>query len=327
MTTKNFQIAASMVMVSLAVCVLVFGLLPALLAGTLLYLSICWLEGHLPTQLPNRRLFALGIAVLAFAALLAAIGFASSKFLGLTGVAGMLLKISNILDQLRVSVPDSWQGFIPEGVEQLKSLLAAQIKVHASSVTQISMHGFHQMVHIILATIVACLIAATGPIEANGALSAPIYRHILNFADAVAKVFGAQLKIALINTLITGTFLLVVLPRFGYHLPFADIATVLTFIFGLIPVVGNLVTNSINVLLALSVGPWLAVTCLGFLVVSHKIEYLLCAKFVGEGVGAKTWELLTAMLLLESIFGPIGFAAAPVLYAWLKAELRIRMLL
>ena len=86
-------------------------------------------------------------------------------------------------------------------------------------------------------------------------------------------------------------FLLGVLPLLGYRVPFADVATVLTFIFGLIPVVGNLLSNTINVILALSVGPWVAVACLAFLIISHKIEYLLCAKYVGQGIGAKTWEL------------------------------------
>jgi predicted PurR-regulated permease PerM len=39
-------------------------------------------------------------------------------------------------------------------------------------------------------------------------------------------------------------------------------------------------------------------------------------------VQATAWELLSAMLLMEAVFGIVGLVAAPVLYAWLKAETR-----
>jgi hypothetical protein len=36
------------------------------------------------------------------------------------------------------------------------------------------------------------------------------------------------------------------------------------------------------------------------------------------------WELLSAMLLMEAAFDVAGLVAAPVVYAWLKAEVRER---
>lgn len=316
-----FQTAAATLAVAVVIAVLFFGLGPSVLAGTLLYIVIRALEKQLPGTRKARRLAGLAISVLAGIALLSGLVWASSRLLGNEGLAGMLLKVSVILEQLRSVVPPTWQAYLPEGIDQVKALLAAQFKEHAASVTQLSMSGFHQFTHFLLATIVACLLGASEPINVTGAFSGPLYRHLLNFKDAVAKVFGAQIKVAVVNALATGTFLLLILPLLGYHIPFAEMAVVLTLVLGLVPVVGNLVSNTLNVLLALSVGPGVAVICLGFLVVSHKLEYLLCARFVGAGVGAKTWELLTAMIFLEAIFGPIGFVAAPVLYAWLKAEL------
>jgi len=46
------------------------------------------------------------------------------------------------------------------------------------------------------------------------------------------------------------------------------------------------------------------------------------ARIVGHEVQATAWELLSAMLLLEAVFGVVGLVAAPVLYAWLKAEVK-----
>ena len=46
------------------------------------------------------------------------------------------------------------------------------------------------------------------------------------------------------------------------------------------------------------------------------------ARIVGHEVQATAWELLSAMLLLEAAFGIVGLVAAPVVYAWLKAEVK-----
>lgn len=319
-----FQTAAAALVVAMVITVLCVGLGPSVLAGTLFYIAIRALQRRLPGTGRARRLAGLAISVLVGIALLSGLVWASSRLLGHEGLAGMLLKVSVILEQLRSVLPPTWQAYLPEGIDQVKALLAAQFKAHAASVTHLSMSGFHQFTHLLLATIVACLLGASEPNDVTGAFSGPLYRHLLNFKDAVAKVFGAQTKVACVNALATATFLLLILPLLGYHIPFAEMVVTLTFVLGLVPVVGNLVSNLLNVLLALSVGPGVAAICLGFLVFSHKLEYLLCARFVGAGVGARTWELLTAMIFLEAIFGPMGFVAAPVLYAWLKAELRQR---
>ena len=58
------------------------------------------------------------------------------------------------------------------------------------------------------------------------------------------------------------------------------------------------------------------------MVVIHKLEYFLNARIIGIQVNAKSWELLTAILVMETLFGLPGVVAAPVFYAYLKKELR-----
>ena len=60
------------------------------------------------------------------------------------------------------------------------------------------------------------------------------------------------------------------------------------------------------------------------MMVIHKLEYFLNAKIIGTHINARTWELLTAMLVMESIFGIPGVIAAPVFYAYVKKELMDR---
>jgi predicted PurR-regulated permease PerM len=57
-------------------------------------------------------------------------------------------------------------------------------------------------------------------------------------------------------------------------------------------------------------------------VVIHKLEYFLNARIIGSQIRAKAWELLLAMLFLESAFGIAGLIAAPFYYAYMKSELR-----
>jgi len=58
----------------------------------------------------------------------------------------------------------------------------------------------------------------------------------------------------------------------------------------------------------------------------HKLEYFINARIVGSRINAAAWELLLAMLVMEAAFGLPGVIAAPVFYAYAKAELVARKL-
>ena len=110
----------------------------------------------------------------------------------------------------------------------------------------------------------------------------------------------------------------------GVHLPFAKTMIVITFIVGLLPVIGNLISNSIIIIVSLAHSPQVALGSLAFLVVIHKLEYFLNARIVGSRIHARAWELLLAMLTMEAMFGIAGVVAAPIYYAYLKDELTAR---
>ena len=59
-----------------------------------------------------------------------------------------------------------------------------------------------------------------------------------------------------------------------------------------------------------------------FLMLVHKLEYLLNARIQGQQIGAQAWELLIVLFAAEALFGVTGMVLAPVLYAFFKAELR-----
>jgi len=162
--------------------------------------------------------------------------------------------------------------------------------------------------------------ATTG--EAMRPLAAALAERAHRLAEAFRRIVFAQVRISAINTMLTAIYLMLVLPLFGVHLPLTKTMVALTFVVGLVPVLGNLISNTVIVVVSLAHSPQVALTSLAFLVVVHKLEYFLNARIVGGQISAKAWELLLAMLTMEAAFGLPGVVAAPIYYAYLKDELK-----
>src|SRR5438046_9193671 len=125
---------------------------------------------------------------------------------------------------------------------------------------------------------------------------------------------GSQITISLINTLLTSIFLLAV------RLPHAPLLIAITFLCGLVPIVGNLISNTIIVFVALTVSLKLAISALVFLVVIHKLEYLLNRKIIGDRIRNPLWLTLIGLILGEKLMGIPGMILAPVVLHYIKLE-------
>ncbi|MCU1349733.1 MAG: hypothetical protein JWO56_2763, partial [Acidobacteria bacterium] len=106
--------------------------------------------------------------------------------------------------------------------------------------------------------------------------------------------------------------------------PFGTTIVVVTFVCGLIPVVGNLISNTVIVVLSLGLSVGTAIASLVFLILIHKLEYLINSRIVGGETDSQAWEILLAILIGETSFGVAGVVMAPIVYAFLKRELRER---
>jgi predicted PurR-regulated permease PerM len=141
-----------------------------------------------------------------------------------------------------------------------------------------------------------------------------IAHRFLTFYRSFATVMGAQLVISAINTVLTAIFVLVV------QLPYAIVVIGMTFLCGLLPVIGNLVSNSIVVGIGLTVSPTMALVALIFLVVIHKLEYFLNSKIVGDRIQNPLWLTLLALIVGEKLMGIPGMILAPIVLHYLKME-------
>jgi predicted PurR-regulated permease PerM len=136
-----------------------------------------------------------------------------------------------------------------------------------------------------------------------------------DFYRSFATVMGAQITISLINTALTGLFVVVV------RMPHAPLLIAITFLCGLVPIVGNLVSNTIIVFIALTVSLKLAIAALVFLVVIHKLEYFLNSKIIGDRIRNPVWLTLIALIIGERLMGIPGLILAPVVLNYLRVEM------
>jgi predicted PurR-regulated permease PerM len=178
------------------------------------------------------------------------------------------------------------------------------------------------MAQLLIAMVIGALISLHPRINSRGVLALALLDRCRHLSNAFRNIVFAQVRISALNTFFTWCYLGVLLPLLGIHLPLSKTLIVLTFFAGLLPVVGNLISNSAIFITSLSISPAVAATSLAYLVIIHKLEYFLNARIVGSRISARAWELLLAMLALEALFGLQGLVAAPVFYAYVKDELK-----
>ena len=319
---------ASFVLAALAlVAILMLHLLVPLLAGLLVYelvLSFTPLaQRTLSTRLGKLIVVAL-FSALVITGLVLAVAALVAFFRSDTGdLSELLEKVSGILDRVRSEIPPALAAYLPEDAGELKNRIVQWLRDH---IAELQMVGAHTLV-VFIETLVALVIAAIISLREVSATvqRGPLGHHLVERATRFARAFHqvaiSQISIALLNTTFTSIYLILALPAFGVHLPLVKTMIACTFVLSLLPVVGNLLSNTIIVLVSLGHSTSVAVSSLVFLVSIHKFEYFLNARIVGSRINAAAWELLIAMMVMEAIFGVYGLVAAPIFYAYLKSEL------
>jgi predicted PurR-regulated permease PerM len=142
-----------------------------------------------------------------------------------------------------------------------------------------------------------------------------VSRRFRDFYRSFATVMGAQITISFINTALTAIFLLAV------RIPHAPLLIATTFLCGLVPIAGNLASNTVILFVALTVSPKLAIFGLLFLVAIHKLEYFLNSKIIGDRIRNPVWLTLIALIIGERLMGIPGLILAPVVLNYLRVEM------
>jgi predicted PurR-regulated permease PerM len=311
--------------------ILALELLPALLAGLLVFELVNVLTPWLrlrPLGRDGPRMLAVTlIASIVVAALVAAIlGLIALLRSSDESLPLLMQKMAQVIEEARTQLPAELLVHVPDDAATLQRTLVEWLRSH-SGVLQLAGRDFgRSLVHVLMGMVIGALLslhkATRHPVRRP--ISELITRHAERVASAFRRVVFAQFWISAVNTLLTWLYIGVALPAFGVHLPLVKTLVAITFIVGLLPIIGNLISNTAIIVVSLSQGLPVALTSTVYLIVIHKLEYFLNARIVGSHINARAWELLIAMLVMEAAFGLVGLVAAPIFYAYFKEELHAK---
>jgi predicted PurR-regulated permease PerM len=148
-----------------------------------------------------------------------------------------------------------------------------------------------------------------------------VVKRIATFYGYFRKVMGGQVLISLVNSIIT----LIALIALGF--PHKTSLVCIVFLCGLLPIIGNLISNTILAITALvSIGIPAFIICLGLLLVIHKLEYFLNGKIIGSIVSLPMFLTLLSLLIGEALLGIPGMIIAIPLVLTIRDELESAIL-
>lgn len=328
---NRYEVASYVIVGVGLLLVMTLHLLPALIAGLLVYELVHTLAPLLrATRLANVRAKLTAVALLS-TGVITLLGFGIwglIVFFHSEGgsIPALLQKMAEIIDRSRETLPPWLSEYLPHDSEGVQAGITHWLRTHAGELQVIGKEAGRATAHSLVGMILGALISLQEVSSAHEyrPLTQALIARIIHLSDAFRAIVFAQVRIAALNTLFAAFYLWVALPIVGIHLPLVKALVALTFVTGLLPVIGNLISNTVVVVVSLSHSPATAAASLVFLLVIHKLEYFLNARIVGTQIHARAWEILLAMLLMEAAFGIPGVVAAPIYYAYIKGELSER---
>lgn len=324
----NTDKAAWIIMGCALLLVIHTRLLPALLAGLFVYelvnmltrlLHLGRITGH-RARIVAVAFVAIGVVIIVSLTVFGLVAFFRSE---VGSLPVLLTRMAEIVDDSRRFLPLSVVELIPPDAESLRIAAVEWLKAHAAGLTIVGETALRLLIYILFGMIIGGMVSLRRADEPRelGPLARSLTARVARLSTAFHNVVFAQVRIAAINAFLTWLYLGVLLPFLGISMPFTKTLVALTFVLGLMPVVGNLVSNTFIVVVSLSCSLPVAAGSLAFLISIHKLEYFLNARIVGSHIRAHAWEVLVAMLLMEVLFGLYGLIAAPIYYAYIKDEL------
>ncbi|MEY4670119.1 MAG: hypothetical protein RL518_2818 [Pseudomonadota bacterium] len=215
--------------------------------------------------------------------------------------------------------PEGLRSFVREGLESQLHFLARFAQVFTK-----------EFVYVIIALVATTGIFMTGRLDL--ARDSYAIRHNLysrftekletrfgNFFRSFHTVMGAQVAISLINTFFTGLFVLS-LSWFGTPMPYSFVIIMVTFLCGLLPIIGNIMSNTVIFCIGLTQSVQLGIIALSYLIILHKFEYFLNSKIIGGRIKNPMWLTLLSLLVGERLAGIPGMILAPVILNYCKLE-------
>jgi len=287
----KIQLAAQMIAGIALLAVLPLGLLAALISGLLVY--------HL-VEFGSNLLERVGIIpaagkvillILVVLSIIAGISLGIMALIaelehGPESLGAILQRMADALDVSRNHLPVWIQTYIPANVTELQTASAEWLRQHGAQFGVLGKQAGITFVHILGGMVIGGIVALDNSAPSEAPLAKALSERMVMLGRAFTRIIFSQVRISALNAALTAIFLLIILPAAGAPLPFAKTMVLITFLVGLLPIIGNLISNTIIFVIALSVSPLTAVAALSYLIIIHKLEYFINAKIIGTRINA-----------------------------------------
>ena len=306
----------------LAITLIVIGFLQ--LGGPFLALLFSYFVlSKLSRFIPNKW-----VTLAIFLLIVAAIGYTTGHFV--RAAINALPKIADNSVPSAIAWAEEHDLDLPfENFEGLKATAMTTIKDQAKYLgdfANFARHASTTFVFIIIAIVCAVSIFFNSRLDLfreshkvrnnlYSVYSDEITARFRDFYHSFSTVIGAQMTISAINTVLTAIFV------FFVGIPYGPVVVGLTFLCGLFPIVGNIVSNTVIVFIGFLVSAKIAFIALIFLIVIHKLEYFLNSKIIGSRIRNPIWLTLIGLIVGEKLMGVPGMILSPVILNYLRVEM------
>jgi predicted PurR-regulated permease PerM len=304
---------ALLLLLFLGALALFWRLLPLLVFFVCFERALFFSAGRMAQRLSWSRARALVAVLLATAAMLVGVIWASAG-----GIAHVVVETRDTLPQRIAQVREHpWFLELREHLPDSEKL-AQSAELYAKDVAK----SAAELGHLVLLAVIGFVLAVVFFLDeprihefretlSEGSLVGTLARWAQHLAEAVSLTVQLQLVVAVSNTVLTLPVLLLVGVN---HVP---ALMLLIFVSGLIPVVGNLLAGGVLVLLAFQAKGWFGVALFVALTfVLHKVEaYYLNPRLTARHVHLPGFVLILSLIAFEHLFGFVGlFLSFPSLY-------------
>ena len=212
--TRTIDAVSYVLVAAMTAAVLWLHLLPAAIAGFLVYTLARKLEARLRARhAVSKRAKAIAVigVVLMAALILAGLGLGIGRLVEHGhGLEGMLTRVADVLDNLRESLPAAVADYVPLSVTELRTRLVEMLKEHGHQVSTLGIDGLRASALTLVGLILGAMVAwsDTPDPARHKPLAAALMTRLARLAEAFDAVVFAQVKISALNTALAAVYLL-----------------------------------------------------------------------------------------------------------------------
>jgi predicted PurR-regulated permease PerM len=167
-------------------------------------------------------------------------------------ISSLFKQMAEIIEGSRRALPAWLVENFPANADELRQTLVQWLREHARDLRGVGTEFGRAFAHILIGMIIGAFISLrqARPSQEVGPMAQALLERAARVGQAFRRIVFAQVRISALNTSLTTIYLIVILPLCGVQLPLTKTMIAITFVAGLLPVIGNLISNTVIVVVS-----------------------------------------------------------------------------